>query len=488
VPDNKEAARKLALPVVVFDRPDVCKSPFAPVPYPIFAPLDTAFDITPTVRGTRVPIFTLRSKVPLVIGDEGGIGFGVQSGTFSGTGLTWPTGSSSTVRAEKFHIVRNGDPFQMNGGNTTGTLVYMPGGAPRATITPAGRPNRNTNPNLVPTKKEQGWLDWMGEKAGNAWDGTKQVAGDAWDGAKALNNEYKLVPRALGGLQAAGGAGEMVLGGIGLLAPTGVTQVLGGAVGLHGIDNAQSGLRTLWSGEFNKTVTEQAIGGTARALGASEGVADTLGTVGDTAAGLVNPTSLGRKLLGEAAEKAAKEAAEKAAKEAAEKAAKEAAEKAAKEGATVEMATGVRVLKKPVRPDTSKVKYPDDMSPYKKADGSWDWPANKGFDGTPVDDTAKVGQVLDRFGENGGKFLSPPGTPFDARALSPDSLTAPYKGFEVLKEFPIQSGPIAPAFGMPGGGTQIFTGVNSPAFPASAFPRGPSIQDLIQGGYLRELP
>ncbi len=135
----------------------------------------------------------------------------------------------------------------------------------------------------------------------------------------------------------------------------------------------------------------------------------------------------------------------------------------------------MRVLKKPVRPDTSKVKYPDDMSKYKKPDGSWDWPPNKGFAEPPVEKVLEPGTVLDRFGENGGRFLSPAGTPYDARALSPDSLSAPYRGFEVLRPLPVQSGPIAPAFGMPGGGTQFFTG-------------GSTVQDLIRGGYLRELP
>ena len=43
------------------------------------------------------------------------------------------------------------------------------------------------------------------------------------------------------------------------------------------------------------------------------------------------------------------------------------------------------------------------------------------------------------------------------------------------RPLPVQSGPIAPAFGMPGGGTQFFTG-------------GSTVQDLIRGGYLRELP
>ncbi|MFO0652308.1 MAG: glycohydrolase toxin TNT-related protein [Polyangiales bacterium] len=523
--DDKETARQLGVPVVVFTRPDVCKSPVAPVPYPIIAPLDTSILTTPTVRATSVPTFTLRSRVPLVIGDEAGIGMGVQSGTFAGTGLTWPTGSSSTVRAEKFLLVRHNDPFMMNGGNTTGKLVYQPGGAPRARIDGLGRPTRLTNPTIQPTPKEQGWLDWAGEKAGNAWNATSNAAGNAWDATsnaagqawdgtkyyageayeygKYINNEYKVVPRALGGLQAVGGAGEMALGGAGLAAPTGITQVAGGVAVVHGFDNTSTGLRQLWTGEYTNTLTHDAAAGTARLLGASEGTADAVGNITDLTAGVAAPATVAKGLISKEAqalakqeaqalakqeaqalakkeaEAVAKKEAEAVAKKEAEAVAKKEAEAAAKkeaEAAAKEGADGVRVLKKPVRPDTSKVKYPDDMSKYKKPDGSWDWPGNKGFDGVPKDDVLKPGSVIDRFGGNNGSYFSPPGTPFEARALSPDSLTAPYRSFEVLRPLPVQSGGIAPAFGMPGGGTQFLTGPKlgdllNPAQPGGAFLR-----------------
>jgi Tuberculosis necrotizing toxin/Domain of unknown function (DUF4150) len=515
--DDKETARQLGVPVVVFNRPDVCKSPVAPVPYPIFAPLDSSILTTPTVRATSVPTFNLKSRVPLVLGDEAGVGMGVQSGTFSGTGLTWPTGSSSTVRAEKALLVRHDDPFMMNGGNTTGKLVFQPGSAPRARIDALGKPTRNGNPPVKPTPKEQGWLDWAGEKAGNAWnatsnaagqawdatsnaagqawDGTKQLAGDAYEYGKAINNEYKVIPRALGGLQAVGGAGEMALGAAGLAAPTGVTQVAGGVAVVHGFDNSATGLRQLWSGEYTNTVTHDAAAGTARLLGASEGTADAIGTVTDLGAGIAAPATVAKglaqkeaqalakaeaqALAKQEAEAVAKKEAEALAKKEAEVAAKKEAEAAAKkeaEAAAKEGKDGVRVLKKPARPDTSKVKYPDDMSKYKKPDGTWDWPPNDGFAGPRTAETLQPGTQLDRFGGNNGSYFSPPGTPYDARALSPDSLTAPYRSFEVLRPLPVESGAIAPAFGMPGGGTQFLTGSRlgdllNPAQPGGAFLR-----------------
>ncbi len=73
------------------------------------------------------------------------------------------------------------------------------------------------------------------------------------------------------------------------------------------------------------------------------------------------------------------------------------------------------------------------------------------------------GMMLDRFGSNAGAFLSPMGDLFIRRALPPRNLNtnsmAPmnlcnYHAFKVLKAFGVEVGPAAPAFQMPGGGTQ----------------------------------
>jgi uncharacterized Zn-binding protein involved in type VI secretion len=122
-----------------------------------------------------------------------------------------------------------------------------------------------------------------------------------------------------------------------------------------------------------------------------------------------------------------------------------------------------------VRPDTSSVKYGPD-SAYQKADGTWDWPSNGGFDGTPTPETLPVGTRIDRFGGDGGKYLSPEGTPFEQRALAPSSLDDPYTVYQVAKPLPVQSGKIAPAFDQPGGGVQYKT--------------GSSVADLVSKGYL----
>jgi len=106
--------------------------------------------------------------------------------------------------------------------------------------------------------------------------------------------------------------------------------------------------------------------------------------------------------------------------------------------------------------------------------GNIKWPANNGFEGTPTAKTLKDGTVVDRYGGETGKFVSPKGTPYANRSLPPGADTRPYNAYEVVKPIDVQSGKIAPWFDQPGGGIQYqFT---------------QSIDDLIQSGYLRRLP
>ncbi len=141
----------------------------------------------------------------------------------------------------------------------------------------------------------------------------------------------------------------------------------------------------------------------------------------------------------------------------------------AKGGGEFEGAVRDAVGGPPVRPDTSSVKYGPD-SKYLKPDGTVDWPSNGGFKGTPTNETLPVGTRIDRFGGEGGKYLSPEGTPFDQRALAPSSLNDNYNVYRVAKALPVQSGEIAPAFDQPGGGVQYKTGT--------------SVSNLVKQGYL----
>ena len=96
--------------------------------------------------------------------------------------------------------------------------------------------------------------------------------------AGAWANEH---PRTMGGVKAVGSAGEMAVGVAGAMAPTGVTQALGGVAIVHGGDGFQAGVRQAWNGTPTGTFTQQAIAGVAEKSGASPDAAHTIGAVGD---------------------------------------------------------------------------------------------------------------------------------------------------------------------------------------------------------------
>jgi hypothetical protein len=103
--------------------------------------------------------------------------------------------------------------------------------------------------------------------------------------------EHYWYDRPLGALQAAGGLGEMAVGGALLAAPepTGLTKVGGAIVGLHGIDDLQAGVRTAITGNPTQSATQQVVTSAALALGAKPGAATALGAVVDGGLGTANP-------------------------------------------------------------------------------------------------------------------------------------------------------------------------------------------------------
>ena len=72
---------------------------------------------------------------------------------------------------------------------------------------------------------------------------------------------------------------------------------------------------------------------------------------------------------------------------------------------------------------------------------------------------AHYGDVLDRLGAEGGRYMSLPETSFEARALPPGSLNEPLLTMRLTGELPpntvIEVSEVAPAFGRKGGGLQI---------------------------------
>jgi hypothetical protein len=83
------------------------------------------------------------------------------------------------------------------------------------------------------------------------------------------------------------------------------------------------------------------------------------------------------------------------------------------------------------------------------------WPPDRGFLGGKSDRKYLMpDELIDRFGHEGGTFVSPKGVPYPMRALPPGTNLKPYRVYKVKKPIEVTSGTIAPAFGEIGLGTQ----------------------------------
>lgn len=96
---------------------------------------------------------------------------------------------------------------------------------------------------------------------------------------------------------------------------------------------------------------------------------------------------------------------------------------------------------------------------WDEAAGSWKWPADNGFAAPPqVSDRIPADIHLDRLGLDSGGFLGSAGDTYGQRALAPGTDTgySMYAGTgRVLPpDWVLLDGPVAPAFGQPGGGHQ----------------------------------
>ena len=101
------------------------------------------------------------------------------------------------------------------------------------------------------------------------------------------------------------------------------------------------------------------------------------------------------------------------------------------------------------------------------------WPPNNGFHGQPKVTVLKPGTHVDRFGYDGGRYVSPSGSSITGRALAPGTTEKPYSVFEVTNRLVVHAGPAEPWFGEAGMGTQYY-------LPAS-------VGDLLDAGYLRRV-
>ncbi|KAI6752316.1 hypothetical protein HG530_013685 [Fusarium avenaceum] len=122
-------------------------------------------------------------------------------------------------------------------------------------------------------------------------------------------------------------------------------------------------------------------------------------------------------------------------------------------------------------------------------EAGWIYPEKYGFE---LDEEAlpikanvdlRPGMLVDRFGENTGRYISPATAPFAQRALHPQNLDTGknkefpnnYHVYKVMRTFTVQAGPIRPWFGQPGFGTQFFLG------------NGINVNDYLVNGHLKEV-
>ncbi|KAM7207179.1 Protein of unknown function (DUF4237) domain containing protein, partial [Naviculisporaceae sp. PSN 640] len=117
----------------------------------------------------------------------------------------------------------------------------------------------------------------------------------------------------------------------------------------------------------------------------------------------------------------------------------------------------------------------------------WHFPPHNGFsldtDGDPITGniTLEVGVLVDRFGSESGRFVSPATAPYIQRALPPNNLDTlqdnplvpyGYHLYRVAKTFNVEAGLIAPWFEQPGQGVQYH------------LPDDKTVKDLVDSGHL----
>jgi len=82
------------------------------------------------------------------------------------------------------------------------------------------------------------------------------------------------------------------------------------------------------------------------------------------------------------------------------------------------------------------------------------WPPNNGALGKVTKEKLQPGIMIDRYGHEGGTFVSPAGTPFEMRALPPTTNQTSLNTYKVLKPIDAETATVAPAFNQIGLGTQ----------------------------------
>jgi hypothetical protein len=101
------------------------------------------------------------------------------------------------------------------------------------------------------------------------------------------------------------------------------------------------------------------------------------------------------------------------------------------------------------------------------------WPENDGFEGEPQKETLPTGEMIDLYGDEGGRFSSPLGTPYEERSLPYVKASQEYHAYQVDQPLDVLQGKTAPAFNQEGGGMQQ-------KLPDSA-------RNLVHDGFLKRI-
>ena len=106
-------------------------------------------------------------------------------------------------------------------------------------------------------------------------------------------NGKQVWTRILGGVKAVGGALEMVAGGALLITPepTMATKAAGVVVAVHGADEASSGLKQVWTGEEESSLTSQGLQAAGMSKQNAEIVDASISIVGTMGAGTISNAS-----------------------------------------------------------------------------------------------------------------------------------------------------------------------------------------------------
>ena len=158
---NPVGARKDTVFKAISTAPSINMTPvgpsMVPIPYTTVQDLGDSINTAKTVNFNGKPAYLLDLTTQgRCTGDEAGTGKGVRSGTVSGE--VKPVAGSRTVRIEGKHVVRNGDPSTMNGGNNPG--VYVACSPPNPNVKPAAAVTSSSPPGGK-SKKTTHLKSWM---------------------------------------------------------------------------------------------------------------------------------------------------------------------------------------------------------------------------------------------------------------------------------------------------------------------------------------